>query len=116
MVLIEGRFLLFPRGVFGRGGVKVLGIFAEAAGVGTELHIVDDSAGLQKDGRGLLRSGCSWLHDFNVLEAEAVEQGGDGGAGVLAGGVEDAVAEGVLLELRPGRGRGSRTRGSGRRR
>ncbi len=33
------------------------------------------------------------------MEAEAVEEGGDGGAGVLAGGVEDAIGEGRLLEL-----------------
>ena len=45
------------------------------------------------------RNGCSWLHDFNMLEAEAVEQCSDRGAGVLAGSVEDAVAEGVFLEL-----------------
>src|SRR5207249_8369289 len=30
---------------------------------------------------------------------EAVEEGGVGGAGVLAGGVEDSVGEGGLLEL-----------------
>ena len=34
-----------------------------------------------------------------MLESEAVEEGGDGGAGVFAGGVEDAVGEGGLLEL-----------------
>lgn len=34
-----------------------------------------------------------------MLEAETVEKGGDGGAGVFAGGVEDAVFEGVLLKL-----------------
>ena len=33
------------------------------------------------------------------MEAEAVEEGGDGGAGVFAGGVEDSVGEGGLLEL-----------------
>jgi len=40
------------------------------------------------------------------VEAEAVEQGGDGGAGVLACGVEDAVGEGGLLELLLGFGAG----------
>lgn len=40
------------------------------------------------------------------MEAEAVEQGGDGGAAVLAGGVEDAVGEGGLLELLLGLGAG----------
>ena len=41
-----------------------------------------------------------------MLEAEAIEQGGDGVAGVLAGGVQDAVAEGVFLELGLGAGAG----------
>ena len=40
------------------------------------------------------------------MEAEAVEEGGDGGAGVFAGGVEDAVGEGGLLELLLGLGAG----------
>src|SRR3984885_16245506 len=37
--------------------------------------------------------------DVDLLEAEAVEEGSDGGAGVLAGGVEDSVGESGLLEL-----------------
>ena len=40
------------------------------------------------------------------MEAEGVEEGGDGGAGVFAGGVEDAVGEGGLLELVLGLGAG----------
>ena len=40
------------------------------------------------------------------MKAEAVEEGGDGGAGVFAGGVEDSVAEGGLLELLFGLGAG----------
>ncbi len=43
--------------------------------------------------------GSPGLGDVYVLEAEAVEEGGDGGAGVFAGGVEDAVSEGGLLKL-----------------
>ena len=46
------------------------------------------------------------LGDVDVLEAEAVEESGDGGAGVFAGGVEDAVGEGGLLELVLGFGAG----------
>jgi len=44
--------------------------------------------------------------DVYLLEAEAVEEGGDGGAGVFAGGVEDAVRQGGLLELLLGLGAG----------
>ena len=40
------------------------------------------------------------------MKAEAVEKGGDGGAGVFAGGVEDAVGESGLLELLLGLGAG----------
>jgi hypothetical protein len=40
----------------------------------------------------------------DLFEAEAVEEGGDGGAGVFAGGVEDAVGEGGGLELLLGLG------------
>ncbi len=40
------------------------------------------------------------------MKAEAVEEGGDGCAGVFAGGVEDAVGEGGLLELLLGLGTG----------
>ena len=36
------------------------------------------------------RSQFSSVHD-DFVKAEAVEEGGDGGAGVFAGGVEDAV-------------------------
>lgn len=46
------------------------------------------------------------LGDVNLLEAEAVEEGSDGGAGVFAGGVEDAVGQGGLLELLLGLGAG----------
>ena len=43
---------------------------------------------------------CDWvLGDVDLVEAEAVEEGGDGGAGIFAGGVEDAVGEGGFLEL-----------------
>lgn len=41
-----------------------------------------------------------------MIEAEGVEEGGDGGAGVFAGGVEDAVGEGGVLELLLGLGAG----------
>jgi hypothetical protein len=44
--------------------------------------------------------------DVDLLEAEAVEEGGDGGAGVFAGGVEDSVGESGLLELLLGFGAG----------
>ncbi|MCU1222777.1 MAG: hypothetical protein JWQ42_870 [Edaphobacter sp.] len=44
--------------------------------------------------------------DFDGLKTEAVEEGRDGGAGVFAGGVEDAVGEGGLLELLLGAGAG----------
>jgi hypothetical protein len=44
-------------------------------------------------------SSATRLFHVDMLEAERVEQGGDGRAGVLARGVEDAVAEGGLLEL-----------------
>src|SRR5580704_4765297 len=43
---------------------------------------------------------------IDLVEAEAVEEGGDGGAGVFAGGVEDAVGEGGLLDLLLGFGAG----------
>ena len=46
------------------------------------------------------------LGDVDLMEAEAVEQGGDGGAGVFAGGVENAVGECGLLELLLGLGSG----------
>ena len=46
------------------------------------------------------------LGHIDLFEAEAVEQGGDGGAGVFAGGVEDAVGQGGLLELLFGFGAG----------
>ena len=49
---------------------------------------------------------ASILRYVYVLEAEAVEEGGYGGAGVFAGGVEDAVGEGGLLELLLGLGAG----------
>jgi hypothetical protein len=41
----------------------------------------------------------SRLRNVNLLKAKAVEEGRDGSAGVLAGGIEDAVGEGCLLEL-----------------
>ena len=41
-----------------------------------------------------------------MLEAEAVEQGGNGGAGVFAGGVQNAVTEGFFLKLVLGPGAG----------
>src|SRR5580698_86240 len=43
---------------------------------------------------------------IDLVEAEAVEERGDGGAGVFAGGVEDAVGESGLLELLLGFGAG----------
>ena len=46
------------------------------------------------------------LSDVDLLEAEAVKESRDGGAGVFAGGVEDAVGEGGLLELLLGFGAG----------
>ena len=46
------------------------------------------------------------LGDVDLREAEAEEQGGDGGAGVFAGGVEDAVVERGFLELILGAGAG----------
>jgi len=50
--------------------------------------------------------GRDLLGDVDLVEAEAVEQGGDGGAGVFAGGVEDPVSEGGLLDLLLGLGAG----------
>jgi hypothetical protein len=48
---------------------------------------------------------CRLVHD-DFVEAEAVEEGGDGGAGVFAGSIEDAVGEGGGLELLLGLGAG----------
>jgi hypothetical protein len=48
----------------------------------------------------------SGLGYIDLAEAEAVEECGYGGAGVFAGGVEDAVGEGGLLELLLGLGAG----------
>ena len=42
----------------------------------------------------------------DLAEAEGVEEGGDGGAGVFAGGVEDAVGQRGGLELLLGFGAG----------
>src|SRR5258705_151740 len=50
--------------------------------------------------------GNSLLSDGDFMEAQAVEQGSDGGAGVFAGCVEDAVGQGGLLELLLGLGAG----------
>ena len=47
-----------------------------------------------------------WLGDVDVGKAEGIKQGGEGGAGVFAGGVEDTVGEGGLLELALGFGAG----------
>src|ERR1700730_4213347 len=55
--------------------------------------------------RGAGRVGVD-LGYLDILEAEAVEEGGDSGAGVFAGDVEDAVGEGGLLELLLGAGAG----------
>ena len=46
------------------------------------------------------------LGHVDLLKSEAVEEGGDGGAGVFAGGVEDTVGEGGMLELLLGFGAG----------
>jgi hypothetical protein len=46
----EGGFPLILKGVFGGRGRDILKIFAQAAGARTELHNVDDSAGLQRMG------------------------------------------------------------------
>ena len=46
------------------------------------------------------------LSDVDLLEAEAVKESRDGGAGVFAGGVEDAVGESGLLKLLFGFGAG----------
>ncbi len=44
--------------------------------------------------------------DIDLAEAQAVEEGGYGGAGVFAGSIEDAVGEGGLLKLLLGLGAG----------
>jgi hypothetical protein len=49
--------------------------------------------------RSALRESRPCLSDIDLVEAEAVEEGGYGGAGVFASGVEDAVVEGGFLEL-----------------
>ncbi len=46
------------------------------------------------------------LGDVHLGEAEGVEESGDGGAGVFAGGVEDTIGEGCFLELVLGLGAG----------
>ncbi len=48
----------------------------------------------------------SGLGYIDLAEAEAVEERRYGGAGIFAGGVEDAVGEGGLLELLLGLGAG----------
>src|SRR5277367_1492390 len=56
--------------------------------------------------QSLLESNWHRLGDVYLVKAEAVEESGDGGAGVFAGGVEDAVGERGLLELLLGLGAG----------
>ena len=46
------------------------------------------------------------LSNIHFVKPEAEEEGGDGGASIFAGGVEDAVSEGGLLKLLFGLGAG----------
>src|SRR6202035_4870175 len=46
------------------------------------------------------------LSDVDLFEPEAIEEDGNGGAGVFAGGIEDAVGERGLLEPLLGFGAG----------
>ena len=66
--------------------------------------VVTSASGRQADGW----LGTDRLVHVHLFEAEAVEQGSDGGAGVSAGGVENAVGEGRSLQLLLGLGAGVR--------
>ncbi len=56
--------------------------------------------------QGWMRARGDWLADVDVVKAQALQHGGDGGVGVLGGGVEDAVGERGLLEVGSGPWRG----------
>jgi hypothetical protein len=118
--LDESRFVivvfeLFRVGEGKAGGERnvVLGFALFNARFGAEPHAwmiaqVAGGVGGPVDGMdaSLVLSGGRVLGDVYLLESEAVEEGGDGGAGIFPCGVEDAVCEGSLLELLLGLGAG----------
>jgi len=56
--------------------------------------------------RSALRELRPRLSNVYLVEAEAVEEGGYGGSGVFASGVQDAIIKGGFLELLLGFGSG----------